>query len=129
MPSCIFCGKHVLPANAVKGEPSVCSVCRDVLDQYMESRAVEYMQEKLKEDLPGLVEDTISHWNGRAFVVKFEDKWNKRIEGQIKEIIADSLADIVKEQVAEALRDGLASLVSGARPLSRVKKTAKKEAE
>jgi arsenate reductase-like glutaredoxin family protein len=126
MPDCAFCGGRVLPANMVKGDKvlghPVCDKCRLILDEYMESRAVDYMQSQVQEMLPEMLEETLAKWEGRAFVVKFEDKWNRQLEGKVKEVIAEALADLVKEEVAGALKGGLASLMSGARPLARGKK-------
>lgn len=122
MPECAFCGGRVLPANIVKGEVPICASCRGVLDQYLEARAVDYMQTELKEKLPEMLEQTLANWEGRAFVVKFEDKWNRQLSNKVKEVVAESLADLVKAEIAEALKSGLAALVSGARPLSRGRK-------
>ena len=122
MPSCAFCGGKVLPCNATEGKPPVCSKCRGVLDEYMESRAVEYMQDKLKEDLPGMLTETLSNWNGRSFVVKFEDRWNKKLGEQVKAIVAESLSEMIRWEVEDALKAGIASLAAGSRPLAKGKK-------
>jgi len=124
LPSCSFCEGKVLPADMEKSgrKHPVCAHCRQVLDEYMETRAVDYMQTELEDKLPEMLEQTLADWEGRAFVVKFDDKWNKQLSGKVQEVISESLADLVKAEVAEALKSGLSALVSGSRPLARGKK-------
>lgn len=113
MPPCSFCGRKVLPASIAKSERRhpVCDKCRQVLDEYLESRVQESLPEQLKE----LLEEG-------DYKLAFEEKWDTVIADTIKTEVSGAIEDLVKEQVAAALKGGLATLVSGARPLSRGRK-------
>lgn len=143
MPPCIFCGAHVLPCNvgkATDGErklPPVCGNCDlhlDVLTQDRVDAAVKEALENFELPKDTVMEAIAEHID--EFVKAKQLKWEitivERIDKAIEEeldkalkcrpSVTGNMDGAIKELVAEALKGGLASLMSGARPLARGKK-------
>ncbi len=151
MPACSFCGGKVLPANMVDREHPVCTHCRNVLDEYMETRAAECVETQIKEALENYelpvekVRETIADHLGEfldakilTWEIQFKQKMDELYDQTIDALRADlktssgspdmlGLEAVIAETVQRVFREGLASLKPA--PLSRGKKTAKKEAE
>ena len=141
----------MLPANTVDREHPVCTHCRQVLDEYMETRVAEYMDSVLKERLDKyeppveVIQQAIADHLGEfidakmlGWEMQFKQKMDELYDQTIDALRADlktssgspdmlGLEAVIAETVQRVFREGLASLKPA--PLSRGKKTAKKEAE
>ncbi len=156
MPPCSFCGGKVLPANIVKGERkhAVCAHCRQVLDEYMETRAAEYMESVLKEKLDNYeppveviqqaIADHLSEFIDAKMLgweIQFKQKMDELYDQTIDALRADlktsachrdspdmlGLEDVITKTVQRVFKEGLTSLKP--QPLSRGKKKAKTSEE
>jgi hypothetical protein len=138
----------------VDKEHPVCTHCRQVLDEYMETRAAEYMETVLKEKLDDYVlpddkiKDAIAdhigefldakilHWESE-FKLKMDELYDQTIDALRADLKTSAchrdspdmlgLEDVITETVQRVFKEGLASLKPAS--LSRGKKKAKTSEE
>jgi len=154
MPACSFCGGKVLPCNMVDKEHPVCTHCRNVLDEYMETRAAEYMESVLKEKLENYeppveviqqaIADHLSEFIDAKMLgweIQFKQKMDELYDQTIDALRADlktsachrdspdmlGLEDVITKTVQRVFKEGLTSLKPT--PLSRGKRSKKDSQE
>ncbi len=154
MPACSFCGGKVLPANMVDREHPVCTHCRNVLDEYMETRAAECVETQIKEALENYelpvekVRETIADHLGEfldakilTWEIQFKQKMDELYDQTIDALRADlktsachrdspdmlGLEAVITKTVQRVFKEGLTSLKPA--PLSRGKKKPKTSEE